>query len=249
MASRKPRPRAANDSHPRNTVAPLQSILSDYDSEANYTTPAPAHPHAQTPRTNEALNLTVLQRYRSDIAHILSIAPSATIYTFDNAWERSGIEGTLFVCQLSSAGADSGRTEGFCVVILNRRALENLILDLRDVADVEIQDEYLILRVMVKGNADTKRQIDGSVATEGVAPGSLEKTLGVFIHADKEETRRVNNLIIKECWDKVKDASIPVANDDHSHFNEANQSLGLAEEQQAYQGFGRKVSITDLFGR
>jgi hypothetical protein len=58
-------------------------------------------------------------------------------------WEKSGVEGTLFVCQLS--GGDYPR---YNVVILNRKSLDNFITDLVSGEDIEITEQYVILQVM-----------------------------------------------------------------------------------------------------
>lgn len=70
-------------------------------------------------------------------------------------------------------------------MVLNRRGLENLILDLGSVENVEITDEFLM--VGVKGEGE-----------EGM------KMLGFFIHADKSDTREVNCRLIKEKWEEVR---------------------------------------------
>jgi len=65
-------------------------------------------------------------------------------------------------------------------VVLNKRGLDNLIVDLGQVRDVEITSEFLILRWVDNGT---------------------EKIQGVYIHADKEDTREVNCRCIKHLWE------------------------------------------------
>jgi len=159
------RPRAQSNLGSQSQIQP-----SDYESETPYIAPPT--------RTNTDLNLSVLRRYVPTISSILSIAPSAVIYNFlahEQTWDRAEIDGTLFVCQLFPADGDK-----FCIVVLNKRGLDNLIVDLGQVRDVEITSEFLILRWVDNGT---------------------EKIQGVYIHADKEDTREVNCRCIKHLWE------------------------------------------------
>ncbi|TKA64269.1 hypothetical protein B0A55_02568, partial [Friedmanniomyces simplex] len=115
----------------------------DSDPETDIPTEPPTLA-APPQRSNTELNLTVLRRYVPTISHILSIAPFAVIYTFSaetQAWEKCGIEGTLFVCQLEGLGR-------YKAMILNRKGLDNFTTDLLHADDVEITDEYVILQAM-----------------------------------------------------------------------------------------------------
>lgn len=170
-----------------------QILPSDYESEAPYVAPS-------TTRSNTELNLRVLQRYSPSITTILSIAPSAVIYNFlpsDQTWEKAELDGTLFVCQMLSAQA--GGKERYCIIILNKRGLENMIVDMAEVRDVEISTEFLILRW---------------------ADGEEEKIQGVYIHADKEDTREVNCRLIKECWESVNATGNGIMDGEVSSFRE-----------------------------
>jgi hypothetical protein len=174
-------PRKARRGHQNTSVQthPAAIQTSDYDSEAFYESNVPS-------RSNTELNLSVLRRYRPSIQTILSIAPSAQIYTYSpstTSWLKTDTEGTLFVCQLSPDNA--GVAVDYCIVVLNRRGLENLMLDLSTVENVEITDEFLMVGV----NGDGE---------EGM------KMLGFFIHADKSDTREVNCRLIREKWEEVR---------------------------------------------
>lgn len=117
----------------------------DTDTAALTDTTLPAPPKT---RTNTELNLLVLRRYNPSIIQILQIAPFAVVYTFNpesGAWEKSGTEGTLFVCQL--APLEGSRSPRYNVVILNRKSLENFVAELKRGDDVEIADPYVILQV------------------------------------------------------------------------------------------------------
>ncbi|KAK5996150.1 mRNA-decapping enzyme subunit 1-like protein [Cladobotryum mycophilum] len=123
-------------------------------------------------------------RYLPSISRILSIAANAVIYTFDSnteGWEKSGIEGTMFVCAQMPLPNDVNNRPRACVFVLNRRGLDNVIVDLARVSHVEIMGELVI----IKAEGDW---------------GEGEKVLGVWIHNDEEETRATNGAIIEESW-------------------------------------------------
>lgn len=78
---------------------------------------------------------------------------------------------------------------------MNRRGLDNLILNLAEVVNVEITEEFLML------------------AVEGEGEGM--KTMGFYIHADKLDTREVNCKLIKEKWEEAmrmggREADVPL---------------------------------------
>ncbi|PHH92944.1 hypothetical protein CDD83_3434 [Cordyceps sp. RAO-2017] len=212
---------AAPRKAPRHSRQPSNLIpaVSDYDSDAAAAIRASASYAPPPPRTNTELNLSVLQRYLPSIQSILSIAANAVVYTFaaaSESWDKSGIEGTLFVCAQSSLPDDASHRPRACVFVLNRRSLDNLVVDLARVTHVEIMDELIILRV--EGDRE-----------EG------EKVLGIWIHNDKDETRETNGAVIQESWKAVR-------------------SGGTVEEQgpeagPAMQAIGRRLSLSDLFGK
>lgn len=121
--------------------------ISDYDTDTANPTDIPPLTMAPPPkRTNTELNLSVLRRYVPDTERIISIAPFAVVYHFSpdtQQWEKSGIEGTLFVCQL--VGDTHPR---YNVIILNRKSLENFVTELVSEDDIEITEQYVILQVL-----------------------------------------------------------------------------------------------------
>ncbi|KAH8815556.1 hypothetical protein F5884DRAFT_182269 [Xylogone sp. PMI_703] len=214
------RPRQRQNHHHAQPAPQIQA--SDYESDVNYNPPAT--------RTNTELNLSVLRRHNPHIQSILSIAANAVIYYFTppQSWEKSGIEGTLFVCQCEPAPITG--SERFCLVVLNRRSLENIILDLGQTEDVELTSEYVILRFQQRGE-------DWQVE---------EKIMGVWMHADKDDTREVNSLMIKECWQRAKataepDPVVQSYSNERASPQVGNNADGVVP--------GRKLSIGELFGR
>lgn len=203
---------------PRHAKKTSQSNLnvqvqpSDYESESPFIAP--------TERTNTDLNLSVLKRYSPDIITILSIAPAAVIYNFlpsEQTWEKADVEGTLFVCQLETSPLAS--RDRYNIIVLNKKGLENLIVEMSEVQDVEITAQFLILRWTDE---------------------SGERILGVYIHEDQEGTREVNCNLIKECWESVAEKE---------NAEEPKQYGEEVFEDSDGQFVGKSVSVNQLFGR
>jgi hypothetical protein len=189
---RKPR----HTRHPSNRIPAVSDYESDNPIASGNNALQPAYDYAPPPpdRTNTDLNLSVIQRYLPSIHTILSIAANAVIYTFDpenQRWDKSGIEGTMFVCVQNPLPGDPQQRPRACVFILNRRGLENLPIDLAMVSDVEVLGELVILKV--EGSEGYDENGDDGVDGE-------EKVLGIWVHNDKTDTREVNAATINECW-------------------------------------------------
>lgn len=191
-------------------------------------------------RTNTEINLKVLQRYLPSIQSIASIAANAVVYTFDpatNAWDKAGVEGTMFVCDQEPLSLGPGTTATLprsCVFILNRRGLENVIIDLAVVNHYEITPDLLMFKL--------EQQPAGS------GQESSEKVLGLWMHADQDDTRQSNAAIIQDRWSKVRAAGEVAIGPEHGSTVGA---IGATEEFMgpAMQAIGRKLSLSDLFGR
>lgn len=221
--------------HPSNLIP----AVSDYESDAanlqknhqqqqqNYEPPPP--------RTNTELNAAVLQRYIPSIHSILSIAANAVVYTFDStaeSWDKSGVEGTLFVCSQAPLPHDATNAPRACVFVLNRRGLGNVIVDLARVSHVEIAGELIIFRVEGGG---------GGVASEGGEGNgsSGERVLGLWIHNDREETREVNGATIQECWAVARAGATAGEGVEEDLKQEAGPAM---------QAIGRPLTLNELFG-
>ncbi|KAF2181870.1 PH domain-like protein [Zopfia rhizophila CBS 207.26] len=125
----------------RANALPKQPLPSDYetDAPANIDTPLPPT------RTNEELNLKVLRRHYPDVTSVHKVAQYAVLYLFspETQWEKSGIEGTLFMCELTPSSISADR---FSVIILNRRGLNNFTVELTSRDNVEFSEPYVILQ-------------------------------------------------------------------------------------------------------
>lgn len=90
--------------------------------------------------------------------------------------------------------------------ILNRRGLDNVIVDLSRVSHAEVSGELVIMKV--EGDWE-----------EG------DKVLGVWIHNDKDETREMNAAIIQEAW-KIARSAGPVETTQGPEAGPAMQAMG-----------------------
>lgn len=202
------------------------------------------------PRTNEELNLSVLQSHNPAVKSIQSIAPFAVVYTFSPStrqWEKTGVEGTLFVCQLV---AGSLGEERYSVFVLNRRGLNNFDLPLTDSENVEITEEYIILK------SDTNSEPDTSRANSHI------RIYGLWVFSEPPpsstaETRNINAQVIRECA-SIAGQSLKLARDRleaarqnglHAAVTAASTTADPLDEMQASVPMGRQISLRDLFGQ
>nr|OQO17514.1 hypothetical protein B0A51_17168 [Rachicladosporium sp. CCFEE 5018] len=152
---------------------PQAPIPSDYDTE-DPSLPIPAPPK----RRNSELNLLVLRRYLPALHSTISIAAFAVVYTFSPAastWEKTGQEGTLFLCQLASEDG----SPRFSVVVLNRKGLENFVVEIQDEEMVQVSEEYIMLQVE---GEDGEGKVYGLwvFSEEGEVPTTLERMSGAM---------------------------------------------------------------------
>lgn len=133
-------PQSQSQSQSQSQPPPLPS---DYETDA----PPPAvDVPLPPPRSNEELNFSVLRRVYPDLLAIEHVTPYAALYTFNletQQWEKVGIEGTLFICQLTPSPIGAER---YCAIIYNRRGLDNFYQELTSSDEMEITDPYVILQ-------------------------------------------------------------------------------------------------------
>lgn len=195
-------------------------------------------PAAQLPhRTNTDLNLGVLRRYLPSITAIVSIAANAVVYNFSptsQSWDKTSVEGTLFVCEQEPRVIAGLTILRACVFVLNRRGLNNLVVELNKASVCEASDELIMFNVE---NAS-------GVATE--EDGGDTQVIGIWIHADQDDTRQVNMAVIQEAWRRVRlidreDTAAGMSNEALAEQAELNSSRDKVT--------GRRLSISDLFGQ
>ncbi|KAL4967539.1 Dcp1 family protein [Aspergillus stella-maris] len=200
------------------------------------------------PRTNEELNLSVLQRHNPAVRSIQSIAPFAVVYTFSpttRQWEKTGVEGTLFVCQLEAGGLGEER---YSVFVLNRRGLNNFDLPLTDGENVEITEEYIILKSDLNPDSSSTR------ATSDI------RIYGLWVFSEPPpsstaETRNINAQVIRECASiagqslKLARERLEAARQNGLHTAAAAASATIDPlDGMSSVPMGRQISLRDLFG-
>jgi len=151
--------------------------------------------------------LSVLRRHNQHIISILSIAPYAVIYTFNpttQTWEKSGIEGSLFVCQLAPELSPDGTTfiERYTVHVLNRRGLDNFSLELTTPDEIEVTAEYIILQGTTTAIVPFPPAEEDLMQNDDEAPEAVIYGLWVFAEPEPSSTvlmREINAQVIMDC--------------------------------------------------
>jgi hypothetical protein len=256
MASRKPR--RPNNHNPVN--------LTDYESDAAYNSDMPQQ-SAPPLRSNEELNLSVIRRHKPSVTSILSLAPYAVVYIFSpttKQWEKNGVEGTLFVCQETVGELGEDRYTAF---VLNRRGLNNFDLPLTDGENVEITEEYVILKADESTEGETGQQgiadplHPQNVPSNQRSPNNV-RIYGLWIYSEPPpnstaESRTINAKMIEECAThagqslKLAREQLEAMRQNSLHVAAAAASTQAppTEEFQASVPMGRQISLKDLFGQ
>lgn len=266
MNSRKPRRNHNhnhNHNHPGNNNYPHQTQFTDYESDAAYFSDMQQHQQqpALPTRTNEEINLSVLHRHNPDITSILSLAQYAVVYIFSpttQQWEKNGVEGTLFVCQLTRGSLGEERYSAF---VLNRRGLNNFDLQLTDGENVELTEEYVILKADegAEGAADPSNPQGGQ--SNGASTPGL-RIYGIWIYSEPPpnstaQARTINAEKIRECAAHAGE-SLKMArkrleairqNGLHAAAAAAENQVAPLQEVEASVPMGRQISLKDLFGQ
>uniref|UniRef100_A0A8C9C8V6 5'-(N(7)-methylguanosine 5'-triphospho)-[mRNA] hydrolase n=1 Tax=Phocoena sinus TaxID=42100 RepID=A0A8C9C8V6_PHOSS len=100
------------------------------------------------------ISLAALRRHDPYISRIVDVASQVALYTFGhraNEWEKTDVEGTLFV-YTRSASPKHGFT------IMNRLSMENRTEPITKDLDFQLQDPFLLYR-----NARSHRKVDENV--------------------------------------------------------------------------------------
>jgi hypothetical protein len=197
---------------------------SDYETDA----PPPAlDVPLPPPRSNEELNFSVLQRTYPELIAIEHVTPFAALYVFNletQAWEKVGVEGTLFICQLTPS--DIG-AERYCAAILNRKGLDNFYLELTSSENMEIDDPYIIVQ-----------------GEQG------EQVYGLWIFADPPPATTANCRV--ECAKKIMEIADRAQASREAKGGVGNNGLKQATEQTeaaSSEPMGRQLSLRQLFGQ
>jgi len=213
----------------------LQTIQpSDYESDnPGYTSDYPVlYPPVE--RTREELNLSVIQKHNPEIARILSVAPYATIYDWAHPpgeWQKTGPNGTLFICQLTPG--DFGE-ERYHAIVLNRSGLDNFNAELR-------QSEY--------GNVEESGDII-IITQEPQEPGGVPRANAIHIFqeegASTATSRSANGELMVELSKAAKrsrEAAAGLAMQQNG--SSENRGPARSEQQQAFGQSQQAYSIPE----
>lgn len=225
--------------HARNLSASHKAAgVSDYDSDAAQLGPPAPNP-ALLNRTNTEINLAVLRRYLPSIHTILTTAANAVVYTFapeTSSWERTGTEGTYFLCFLAPEAPS--QIPRACIFVLNRRGLENTTIELGEVENFEVMDEIYIFKM-----AEGAGSIGGAVA------GTDTSVVGVWIHVQGEDSRMEHAAMVQE--------AVNIAQTGKMYVEEAAETPSVTEVATSATTVtttstttvtGKQISINELFG-
>ncbi|KAJ5089142.1 hypothetical protein N7532_007826 [Penicillium argentinense] len=237
----------------------------DYESDAPHSNMPPQTQPARPHQSNEEINLSVLRRHNPAVERIISLAPYAVVYVFSpttKGWEKHGIEGTLFICQLAQGPLGEERYTAF---ILNRRGLNNFDLPLTDSENVEITEEFVIL----KADEGTDGEQGASGIADPINPQGHQqgaaadvRIYGLWIYSEPApsstaEARTVNAQMIRECAARAA-GSLKAARERLEAMRQDGLHVAAAiaethapqlEEVQATAPMGRQISLQDLFGQ
>lgn len=200
LTMNRPAPRRPKHRKQPSGNAPRTVPASDYESDAIHYAetqelPPPAH---LPPRSNTDLNLSVLRRYLPSIRSIISIAANAVVYTFSpsssEGWQKSGVEGTLFVCEQEPVLVNGHPMPRACVFVLNRRGLNNVVVELCQASICQKEEDLIMFRL--------ENTVDKPADEAGL--DSANQVIGLWLHADEEDTREVNATIIQDVWRKSR---------------------------------------------
>lgn len=221
-------------------------------------------------RSNEELNLAVLRRHNPCMNSIVSLAPYAVVYVFSPAtrqWEKSGVEGTLFVCNLTQGELGEERYSAF---VLNRRGLNNFDVPLTDGENVEITDEYVILKSdtdgalepISNGGLNGNNHHVGTTSKQATNGTTDVRIYGLWIYSEPPpnstaQVRTINAQLIRECAIHAGHSrrlacerlEASQQNGLHMAAEAATSTVAPMEEVQSSVPMGRQVSLKDLFGQ
>ncbi|KAF9894071.1 hypothetical protein FE257_009044 [Aspergillus nanangensis] len=271
MTSRKPRRQNNNyhnhNNNRQNITQPLdyesdyQTYFSDMQQQQQQQQPA-SMPSKQPERSSQELNLSVLRRHNPAVNSILSIAPYAVIYKFSpstRSWEKCGIEGSLFICQLTQGDLGEERYSAF---VLNRRGLRNFDVPLTDGDNVELTEEYIILKTDYDLNINSGNPNDNITNPNQSTSATDISIYGIWIYSEPPpnstaEMRTLNAQVIRECAVhagnslQIARERLEAAQQNGMHMAAAAAATTAApvEEMQQSVPMGRQISLKDLFGQ
>jgi hypothetical protein len=167
------------------------------------------------------------------------------------------VEGTLFVCQLVPGSLGEER---YSVFVLNRRGLNNFDLPLTDGENVEITEEFIILKSDSDAGSHSSPPTGQSATNNGRANGDI-RIYGLWVFSEPPpsstaETRNINAQVIRECaflaGQSLKLARERLENTRQNGMHAAAAASASTDPLNDVHGsvpMGRQVSLRDLFGQ
>ncbi|TNN60282.1 mRNA-decapping enzyme 1A [Liparis tanakae] len=149
----------------------------------------------ETVNAGQMMSLAALQRQDPYINKLLDVTGQVALYNFNskvNEWEKTDIEGTLFV-YARSASPHHGFT------IMNRLSTENLVEPINKDLEFQLQDPFLLYR---NGNCEKNNMARVNVRVDCSPFGlGLPISLPVGIYSiwfyDKRDCHRIAQLMVK----------------------------------------------------
>ena len=179
-------------------------------------------------------NLRALQRMDASVADIIGTATHVVLYQFNTdgqKWEKSNIEGSLFITKLSP---DSSRPALCSFAILNRTGVDNLNISITPTFQMQLKDPYLIFR----------------------DPNANNLVRGIWFHDGQERSvigamlERIVRVTVER--DQSRRAAGPVSPSKSQSTSNSYQiapidpKLSKASQQQSSESFtGTRIASTD----
>jgi hypothetical protein len=194
-------------------------------------------------RTADEINFSVIARYVPSLSAIHKVAPSTYIYTLSHStgtWEKTNIEGSMFVCELTPSPITGNPRH--CIIVLNRKGLENLIIYSAEIQEVEITDEFLLLEFRSKEDLFVPDQ------------GKQVKILGFFLTTNTPGEREAICQLVKSHWEMAMKEKERGEGREGMVENFGDEGYGIDGGAATGEGFvenramGRRLSLTELFG-
>lgn len=214
-------------------AAQTQPMISDYETDT-YTTDQNVAPPVQQ-LSNAQLNHLVLQRWCPQLQTILAINPFAVLYHFNPetaAWEKSDLQGSLFVCQLQHPTRPR-----YEVMILNRKNPENLHLEITSSENIEVTDEFVIVHI----------------------EGGEGQTVGLWMFSDAETPaeNRLEAIAAKitecalqaEAYDNLEGEEEVYQGESGTDGSMESQYYAEQQQSQVQAQHGQSIDLATLFGK
>ncbi|PVI07677.1 PH domain-like protein [Periconia macrospinosa] len=174
------------------------------------------------PRSNEELNLSVIRRHYPEVIAVHYVVSYAALYIYGldpPGWERTGTEGSLFVCQLAPSLQG---VERFSVIMLNRKGLENFTMEIKSPDDIEF-GEFIMMQ-------SDQNQVYGLWIMNDPPPSSTANARTELQERLEELAKRAQGS--REAFEKMRE------NGPSTH-----------EQTETSIAMGRQLSLRELFGQ